>query len=131
MLREKKVIRAISEGKNYAERKKMVIKLRSVQWVVNDEGNIIMGNGRMRILENIDTTGSINQAAKKMKMSYKAVWSKIRSTEMHYGKKVVLADKKNGTRLTEEGRALLEKFRELKKRCMVLDDQVFDDLFMD
>ncbi len=109
----------------------MVIKLRSVQWVVNDEGNIIMGNGRMRILENIDTTGSINQAAKKMKMSYKAVWSKIRSTEMHYGKKVVLADKKDGTRLTEEGRVLLEKFRELKKQCMVLDDQVFDDLFMD
>ena len=53
------------------------LRLRSRQWIVDEHGNIIMGEGRKEILETIDKTGSINQTAKIMKMSYKGVWSKI------------------------------------------------------
>ncbi|TES93023.1 MAG: hypothetical protein E3J94_02035, partial [Desulfobacteraceae bacterium] len=53
------------------------LKLKSSQWIVDEDDNIIIGKGRMEILENIENSGSINQAAKMMKMSYKAVWSKI------------------------------------------------------
>ena len=51
--------------------------LRSRQWLVNEDGSIIMGEGRKEILENIEKTGSLNKTAKVMKMSYKGVWSKI------------------------------------------------------
>ncbi|SLM28297.1 Transcriptional regulator, LysR family [Desulfamplus magnetovallimortis] len=107
------------------------MKLRSAQWIVDDEGKTIMGNGRLRIFENIEVTGSINKAAKKMKMSYKAVWSKIKATETHYGKQLVIADKKDGSHLTEDARELLEKFRTLKERCRTQDDMVFDEIFSD
>ena len=88
-----------------------------------------MGSGRMEILDSIDRTGSMNQASKEMKMSYKAVWSKIKSTEKNFGKPVVHADKKTGTTLTDEGRKLLEKYRQLKERCIQADDTIFEDIF--
>jgi molybdate transport system regulatory protein len=96
---------------------------------LNNNGDIILGSGRMKILESIDQTGSINKTAKELKMSYKTVWSKIKSTEKNFGKAVVLADKKTGTVLTEDGRELLKKYRELKQRCITADDLIFDDIF--
>ena len=105
------------------------MKLKSNQLLLNDDGDIIMGNGRMQILYSIDRTGSINQTSKEMKMSYKAVWSKIKSTEKNFGKPIVLSDKTTGTKLTDEGRNLLEKYRLLKKCCRQADDKIFGDIF--
>jgi len=112
--------------------KKMVkLKLRSSQWVVDENDNIIIGKGRMEILNNIEEAGSINQAAKIMKMSYKAVWSKIKSTEKHLNTKIVHADKKDGTCLSKEGKKLLEQYKLLKKKCMIADDKIFRSIFKD
>ena len=94
------------------------LKLKSSQWIVDKHDNIIIGKGRMEILENIENTGSINQAAKIMKMSYKAVWSKIKYTEKHLNTRIVYADKKNGTLLSEEGKELLDKYKLLKKNVL-------------
>ncbi len=41
------------------------------------EGQSFLGAGRIELLERIDKTGSINAAAKEMKMSYKAAWERI------------------------------------------------------
>ena len=105
------------------------MELKSSYCLFNDDGGIIMGKGRMEILESIDHTGSINQTSKDMKMSYKTVWSKIKSTQDNFEKAVVHADKKNGTRLTIEGRKLLEKYRQLTKKCIQADDNIFKDIF--
>ncbi len=105
------------------------LKLKSSQWIVDEHDNIIIGKGRMEILENIENTGSINQAAKIMKMSYKAVWSKIKSTEKHLNTRIVYTDKKNGTCLSKEGKELLEKYKLLKKKCMTADDKIFRSIF--
>tara|TARA_B100000614_G_scaffold258558_2_gene281131 strand:+ start:382 stop:882 length:501 start_codon:yes stop_codon:yes gene_type:complete len=106
-----------------------IMKLRSIQLLVDDEGGIIMGKGRMDILDSIDRTGSINKTAKEMKMSYKSVWSKIKSTETHFGRAIVHADRASGTRLTEAGRTLLESYRELNRQCMASDDEIFARIF--
>ena len=42
------------------------LKLRSRQWLVDENDNIIIGDGRREILENIEKTGSLNQTAKVM-----------------------------------------------------------------
>jgi molybdate transport system regulatory protein len=105
------------------------IELRSSHWLVDQDNNIIFGKGRMEILESIAATGSINQTAKTLKMSYKNVWSKIKSTEKHLQVKVVHSGKKTGTRLTAEGRALVEMFRKLRHRCLAADDAVFKKVF--
>ena len=105
------------------------LRLRSSQWIVDDDGNIVIGKGRMELLEHIDSTGSINQAAKAMKMSYKAAWSKLKATEAHLNAKIVVAHKKQGTRLTPAGRELLARFKALRKACLSADDKIFSEVF--
>lgn len=105
------------------------LKLRSAQWIVDEDNNIIIGKGRAEILENIEKTGSINQAAKMMKMSYKAAWSKIKATEQHLQAQIVHADRKEGSRLSREGKALLKNYKRLKNQCMAADDKIFSSIF--
>ena len=105
------------------------LKLRSSQWIVDADNNIIIGEGRATILEHIDRTGSMNQAAKLMKMSYKAVWSKVKATEKHMNTCIVHTDRKEGSRLSQEGKALLEKYKLLKAQCISADDQIFTGIF--
>ena len=105
------------------------LRLRSRQWIVDEKGNIIIGEGRKAILENIERTGSINQTAKMMKMSYKGVWSKIKATEKHLNQNIVHADRQKGTRLTRQGKALLAQYKQLEKKCMASDDRIFNKIF--
>ena len=105
------------------------LKLRSSQWIVDADNNIIIGEGRAKILEHIDQTGSMNQAAKLMKMSYKAVWSKIKMTEKHMNACIVHTDRKEGSRLSQEGKDLLKKYQLLKAQCMSADDKIFGGIF--
>ena len=105
------------------------LKLRTSQWLVDEDNNIVIGKGRMEILENIERTGSINQTAKLMKMSYKGVWSKIKATEKHLDTTIVHTDRKEGSRLSTEGKELLKKFRLLKQDCMSADDNIFNKIF--
>ena len=88
-----------------------------------------MAEGRMDLLEAIVATGSINQAAKAMGMSYKSAWSKIRTTESHLNTKIVHSDKAQGTRLTSAGRELLHRYRQMKQRCVAADDAIFESIF--
>jgi molybdate transport system regulatory protein len=101
----------------------------SRHWLVDVNDHIIIGEGRQEILETIEKTGSINQTAKVMKMSYKGVWSKIKATENAFNMKVVDTNKKRGSCLTKEGKELLEKYNLLKKKCLKADDQIFKTVF--
>ena len=105
------------------------LELRSSHWIVDQDNNIIFGKGRMEILKSIEQTGSINQTAKALKMSYKTVWSKIKSTEKHLLVKVVHSDKQSGTHLTSEGRKIVKMFAQLRTRCLSADDRIFENIF--
>jgi len=104
-------------------------KLLSKQWIVDENNEIIIGEGRKEILETIERTGSLNRTAKIMKMSYKGVWSKIKATEAHMNIKILHADRKSGSRLTKEGKELLKKYNLLKKECLKADDKIFKSIF--
>ncbi len=107
----------------------VLFKLKSRHWIVDEHDQIIIGEGRKEILETIEKTGSINQTAKIMKMSYKGVWSKIKATEKYLDKPIVHADRKTGTFLTEKGKELLKKYGMLKERCLQEDNKVFERVF--
>ena len=107
----------------------MNLQLRSKHWIVDPDGRIIMGEGRLALLESIEETGSINQAAKQVRISYKAAWSKIRTTENHLGFQVVHTQQGRGSFLTPEGRDMVAKYKELKSRCLEADDTEFKKLF--
>jgi molybdate transport system regulatory protein len=105
------------------------LKLRSRHWLVDEQNRIVMGEGRRTILENIERTGSINQTAKVMKMSYKGVWSKIKVSEEYLQIRLVETDRTKGTSLTAEGKALLEKYITFKQWCDKEETAVFKDIF--
>jgi molybdate transport system regulatory protein len=104
-------------------------RLLSRQWLVNEEGRIIIGEGRMEILENVEKTGSLNKTARIMKMSYKGVWSKIKATEEAMKARVVQSNRKQGSTLTQEGKELLRNYRTLKERCLKADEKIFRSIF--
>jgi len=104
------------------------LRLRSKHWIVDEDDNMIMGAGRMEILETIAKTGSINQTAKIMKMSYKGVWGRIKVTEKAMKIKIVDTDRKLGSSLTQEGEDLLKRYRQLKKECIKADDSIFGSI---
>ncbi|RLB13434.1 MAG: LysR family transcriptional regulator [Deltaproteobacteria bacterium] len=105
------------------------VRLKSRQWLEDTQGNIIIGEGRQRIFELVEQTGSINQAAKLMKMSYRGVWGKIKATEEHLKKKVVITERRHGSRLTEDGKRLLTNYTRLKKDCQKEDEKIFNKIF--
>ena len=105
------------------------IRLKSSHWIVDKKNRIVMGEGRMLILDRIEATGSINQAAKSLGMSYKTAWSKIKSTETHLKIKLLDTDRNLGSRLTKEGKKLLEDYRKLKAACVSADDKIFQNIF--
>jgi molybdate transport system regulatory protein len=96
---------------------------------VDEDGRIIIGEGRGEILENIEKTGSINLTAKIMKMSYKGVWSKIKATEDSMKVKIVHSNRKQGSCLTKEGKELLRNYKILKEKCLKADDRIFKSIF--
>jgi len=104
------------------------LRLRSKHWIVDEDDNMIMGAGRMEILETIAKTGSINQTAKIMKMSYKGVWGRIKATEKAMRIKIVDTDRSLGSSLTPEGQDLLKRYRQLKRECIKADDSLFGSI---
>jgi molybdate transport system regulatory protein len=118
-----------SKGNPEGETDMGSLRLRSRQWLISEEGRIIIGEGRMEILENIEKTGSLNRTARIMKMSYKGVWSKVKATEEAFKAKVVESNRKQGSTLTKEGKELLRKYRALKERCLRADEKVFRSIF--
>ena len=105
------------------------LRMRSKHWIVDEDGNMIMGEGRKEIFETIVRTGSLNQTAKIMKMSYRGVWGRVKATEKAMNTTLVHTDRKLGSSLTKEGEELLAKYSSLKEECLEKDDKIFDEIF--
>jgi len=80
-------------------------------------GRVIFGPGRFELLEAIEECKSLSAAAKKLKMSYRAAWGRLRASEDRLGIPLVeLTDNRQGMRLTEEAKKLKNAFVELEKK---------------
>ena len=106
----------------------MALRVRSKIWVENDKGKLVIGTGRVRILEAILEVGSMNKAARKLKQPFRAVWGKIKATEERCGFKLVERTSE-GSRLTPEGLELLWTYTRLRNRCEKFADSQFGELF--
>lgn len=82
-----------------------------------------LGIGRITLLENIIETGSINAAAKKMKMSYKKAWKIVDDVNNIYDEPLVIREKGGkscgGTTLTPKGKSVIVAFRTIEKKLAI------------
>jgi molybdate transport system regulatory protein len=84
-------------------------------WIEKD-GRVLFGHGRDDILQTIDEERSLNAAAKKLGMSYRAAWGRLRASEERLGIELVGTGKgKKSLELTERARAIIARFEKLEK----------------
>lgn len=103
------------------------IELRGSVWMTVG-GENLGGPGRVALLAQIAECGSITQAAKAMKMSYKAAWDAIDTMNNLAGEPLVerLTGGKGGggTRLTRRGEQLVTNFRIIEREHRRFVDQL-------
>jgi molybdate transport system regulatory protein len=90
-----------------------ILKFKHKIWLERD-GHVIFGPGRDGLLKAIEEFHSLSAAAKKLKMSYRAAWGRIRASEGRLGMKLVEIDHaRQGMHLTDEAKKLMECFDQL------------------
>jgi molybdate transport system regulatory protein len=104
--------------------------LRSKIWIEDDSGAMVFGLGRYRILDAVDRLGSLQAAARELKMSYRAVWCRVHLSEERLGKPLVTRDGK-GSRITGYARNLMKQFRRLQAIVEAESDDVYETLVAD
>ena len=101
--------------------------IRSKIWIENRQGQAVFGPGRYRILDAVDRLQSLQAAAKELKMSYRAVWCRIKASEERLGKPLVIREGR-GSRLTPFARELMAAFQEIQAQVRNESDAVFESL---
>ncbi len=78
-------------------------------------GETIYGPGRHELLSLIEESNSLNAAAKRLKISYRSAWGKIRNAEQRLGIRLVeINPGERKMHLTKEARMLLKIFNDMK-----------------
>lgn len=84
------------------------------------EGERCFGPGPMQLLQEIDKTGSINNAAKEMGMSYKKAWTIISDLNKHFNEPLVVTksggEGGGGSVITDTAKSIMKYHEDLRKR---------------
>jgi len=95
------------------------LKVNGSLWIEAD-GKRFFGPGPVELLERIAETGSINEAAKAMRMSYKKAWELVSALNRHATKPVVIpktgGEHGGGSTITEEAKELINYHKQLRQR---------------
>ena len=111
----------------------MEIQVRSKVWL-EAQGRPVLGPGRLELLKYIDEQGSISQAARLLKMTYRKAWGQIKAMEEQMG--LPLVQKQTGglggggARLTLEARRLLSNYIRLARGIEEEVDRRFQEIFL-
>lgn len=109
--------------------KKGGFRIKSRIWISSDRGTFL-GEGRIRLLQEIEASGSISMAASNMGMSYKKAWSLVRSMNEYAAEPLVIKSigGKNGggSKLSEFGKDMIRIFNEIDDGCKDFLDKKFE-----
>ena len=87
--------------------------------IVDGEDTIILGPGKADLLEALERSGSIRDAAAELGMSYMRAWTLIRIMNERFREPLVEAarggSRRGGAKLTPAGRAVLRLYRRMTK----------------
>ena len=100
-------------------KKKNKLNVNGRLWLESN-GNRFFGPGPLELLERINETGSINKAAKQMKMSYKKAWEIINTLNEQSGQPLILTQaggsSGGGSIISEEAKELISYYKKLRER---------------
>ena len=106
-------------------------KIKSRIWIEIGD-NVLVGEGRVRLLKEIEAQGSLSKAAKSIGMSYKKAWTLIDAVNKSAKEAVVTTSvggqKGGGTVITPYGKNLIAAFERINKKCWEFLDEEFETL---
>lgn len=108
------------------------LRPRSKLWIERN-GEAVMSDWRMAILEAIDRTGSLAKAAEELGVPYRSAWQKIKESEERLGTRLV--DTRSGgadggsSQLTEDAHLFLRRYRHFSEGIAGLVDRKFKESF--
>lgn len=109
------------------------MNIRSKVWLVDEEGRMIMGQGRVKMLQTIHRLGSMNAAAKELRMSTRAIYGRIRATEERLGRPLLVRNvggaAGGGSTLTDFAVFLIDCFGQLNHGVEKETDRLFEETF--
>ncbi len=97
---------------------------------LEENGGVYFGQGRYELLYHIDELGSLKLAAKKMGISYRGAWGKIKKTEEVIGQKLITKDaNKDGYKITEFGAQFMKEFKIFQSDIQEYASKNFKEMF--
>jgi molybdate transport system regulatory protein len=104
-------------------------------WLEDDQGRLLVGEGRLKIFHAIAATGSMSAAARELGMSYRAVWGKVRTTEERLGMTLVEGTaggpKHGGAKLTDEAWEFLKCYETLNEAAAEAVEKLAEEIVPD
>ena len=103
-----------------------------IRLAVTSEGtdsNSQFGRGVANLCMGVRELGSLNAAAKSMKMAYSKAWRIVKDTEAALGMQLLDRDGAHGSTLTEAGDKLLDAYIEIDAKLQEFAEQEFAKVF--
>jgi len=101
-------------------------QIKSRIWIESNDG-VFLGEGRIRLLRAIAKEGSLNKAAKSLKMSYKKAWKLIDTINKAAPEPLVLTTSGGngggGSQITPYGHKMIVTFEQINQNCWKFLDQ--------
>ncbi len=95
----------------------------------DDKGNEYFGRGVADLLHGVEKYQSLNLAAQDMGMAYSKAWRIVRQAEEALGIVLLYRMRKNGSRLTEEGKKLLNIYEEAEEAAWKAVNEVMEKYY--
>jgi molybdate transport system regulatory protein len=93
---------------------------------------IALGPGKARLLQLVAETGSLNQAATRMKMSYMRAWTLVREMNRCFASPLIASRRGGrqggGANLTPLGQKVLGLYRDLERNSARADAAIWEEL---
>jgi molybdate transport system regulatory protein len=103
-------------------------------WVEKD-GHLVLSDYRVQILQLVEETGSLAEAAERLGLSYRRAWGKVREIEQNLGLSLVESEVGGAgggsSSLTEDGQRLIALYQRLRRRMEGELGREFRQLFKD
>ena len=91
----------------------------------------MFGRGVAELCRRVDSSGSLNKAAKTMGMAYSKAWRIVKRTEESLGVQLLERDGAHGSTLTPAGKHLLRAYSALEDELSVYAAQRFQELLQE
>ncbi|MBQ9043536.1 MAG: LysR family transcriptional regulator [Eggerthellaceae bacterium] len=116
-------------AKSKSKARKLTPIIRLAVMCEDADSNSQFGRGVANLCLGVRELGSLNAAAKGMKMAYSKAWRIIKETEAALGMQLLDRDGAHGSTLTDEGNKLLDAYLEIDAKLQKVAEDEFAKKF--